>query len=83
VHTAQAALAKGPVSNGAPGPCGPETLPSLKEFREEGPAATEKNYLSELMRITGGDIKKACGISGLSRSRIYSLFQEHRLTKTG
>jgi len=65
------------------GPAGPETLPPLKEFREEGLAAMEKNYLSELMRITGGDIKKACGISGLFRSRLYSLLQEHRLTKGG
>ena len=83
VHTAQAALAKGRVSNGAPGPGGPETLPSLKELREEGLAAMEKNYLSELMRITAGDIKKACGISGLSRSRLYSLLQEHGLGKSG
>jgi two-component system, NtrC family, response regulator len=43
----------------------------------------EKNYLNELMRITGGDIKEACRISGLSRSRLYSLLQEHRLTKGG
>jgi two-component system, NtrC family, response regulator len=83
VHTAQAALAKRRVFKDVPEPAGPETLPSLKEFREEGLAAMEKNYLSELMRITGGDMKKACGISGLSRSRLYSLLQEHRLTKTG
>ena len=43
----------------------------------------EKNYLSELMRMTGGDIKKACRISGLSRSRLYGLLQEHRVTKGG
>ncbi len=41
----------------------------------------EKNYLSELMRITGGDMKKACSISGLCRSRLYSLLHEYRLTK--
>jgi two-component system, NtrC family, response regulator len=83
VHTAQAALAKRRVFDDVPepGPGGRETLPSLKEFREEGLAAMEKNYLSELMRITGGDIKEACRISGLSRSRLYSLLQEHRLTK--
>ncbi len=83
VHAAQAALAKGRVLKEAPnpGPAGPENMPSLKEFREEGLAAMEKNYLKELMRITGGDIKEACRISGLSRSRFYSLLQEHQITK--
>jgi DNA-binding NtrC family response regulator len=65
-----------PIRPGRPG-----NAASLKEFREEGPAAMEKNYLSELMRITGGDMKKACSISGLCRSRLYSLLHEYRLTK--
>ncbi len=85
VHAAQAALAKRRVSNNRSDsvPAGLEYLPSLKEFRQEGLAAMEKNYLNELMRMTGGDIKKACRISGLSRSRLYSLLQEHQVTKEG
>lgn len=83
VNVAQAALGKNSVPEDIPqpGPGVSESLPPLKRFREERLAKMEKDYLSELMRITGGDVKKACDISGLSRSRLYSLLQEHQVTK--
>jgi len=49
---------------------------SLKDFREEGMVRLEKEYLSCLMKATGGDIGKACRISGLSRSRLYTLLKK-------
>ncbi|MBU0769518.1 MAG: sigma-54 dependent transcriptional regulator [Proteobacteria bacterium] len=51
-------------------------LPKLREFRE----AAEKKYLLDLIAIAGGDIKKACRVSGISRSRLYSLLKKHNLS---
>jgi two-component system NtrC family response regulator len=42
---------------------------------------TEKEYFKNLLIHTGGDIKKCCDVSGISRSRIYSLFKKHNLSK--
>ena len=42
-------------------------LPNLKTFLDE----SRKTYLENLMSLTNGDIKKACRISGLSRSGLY------------
>jgi len=47
----------------------------LKDYRE----LMDKQYLQELMNITDGNIRKACNVSGLSRSRLYALLQKHNL----
>ncbi len=52
-------------------------LPSLKEFRKTAASQTERQYMQELAALTRGDIKDACRISGLSRSRFYELIKEH------
>ncbi|RLA87515.1 MAG: sigma-54-dependent Fis family transcriptional regulator [Deltaproteobacteria bacterium] len=51
-------------------------LPTLKEFRKK----MDRQYLKDLLSLTQGDIKEACRISGLSRSRLYALLKEHQLT---
>jgi two-component system, NtrC family, response regulator len=33
-----------------------------------------------LLEITGRDIKQACKISGLSRSRLYTLLKKHQIS---
>jgi two-component system NtrC family response regulator len=48
----------------------------LREYRD----SMDKEYLQELMHLTGGNIKEAYSISGLSRSRLYALLQKHNLT---
>jgi len=58
----------------------PETLPPLKEYRRILTNDIEKHYLQQLMRTSGGDIAKACTISGVSRSRLYDLLKHHALT---
>jgi two-component system NtrC family response regulator len=58
-------------------------LSSLNEAREAGLAKIEREYLSRLMKNTGGDIKEACRISGLSRSRLYTLLKKHQLSPSG
>ena len=53
-----------------------EDLPSLKAYRE----IMDKRYLHELLNRTGGDIAKACAVSGLSRSRLYGLIKSYNLS---
>jgi two-component system NtrC family response regulator len=56
---------------------------SLKDFREAGLARLERDYLKALVQRTGGDIGEACRISGLSRSRLYTLLKKHMLSPSG
>ena len=51
-------------------------LPSLKSFK----GASEKIYLSELIRQCGGEIPRILQISGLSRSHFYSLLKKYGLS---
>jgi two-component system NtrC family response regulator len=61
----------------------PETTepPPLQQFRDDAVARAEQKYLRNLLDRTGGDIKEACRISGLSRSRLYGLIKKHGLTR--
>ena len=55
----------------------PEKLTTLKERRKSVLEDMERQYLQELVAITGGDIRESCKISGLSRSRFYQLVKKH------
>jgi two-component system NtrC family response regulator len=57
-----------------------KSLPSLQQVRETSLADIERNYLKELMVITDRNIKEACRISGLSRSRLYTLLKKYNLS---
>jgi two-component system NtrC family response regulator len=48
-------------------------LPTLAELRTQ----TERRYFQDLMDTTQGNIRDACKISGLSRSRLYELLQKY------
>jgi two-component system, NtrC family, response regulator len=50
---------------------GSDTFPRFREYREE----MERRYLSDLMARANNDIKEACSLSGLSRSRLYELLK--------
>jgi two-component system NtrC family response regulator len=52
-------------------------LATLKERRDSVVAREEWQYLQELMATTGGNIRNACEISGLSRARLYQLIKKH------
>jgi two-component system NtrC family response regulator len=52
---------------------------ALKDFREAGLVRLEKDYLNSLMRATAGNIGEACRISGLSRSRLYTLLKKYKI----
>lgn len=48
-------------------------LVSLDEYRE----ATERTYLQNLMASVRGNVREACEVSGLSRSRLYALLKQY------
>jgi DNA-binding NtrC family response regulator len=49
------------------------------EAREMVIAKMEYDYLSKLVLLSGGDVKKACDHSGLSRSRFYELVKKYSI----
>jgi two-component system NtrC family response regulator len=57
----------------------PENLPTLKEVRNKTISSLEVSYLTALARVSCGNVRKACSISGLSRARLYELFKKHDL----
>jgi len=54
---------------------------TLREVREKAIENCEKTYLQKLLHQNGGDIKKCCSISGLSRSRLYDLLKKYNLIR--
>ncbi len=52
------------------------TPPPWKTFKAE----QEKKYMQQLFYCSGGSIKKACALSGLSRARLYQLMNLHGTT---
>jgi two-component system NtrC family response regulator len=73
----QAIEAKQPSAVPVPPPSPGGTLPKLQDLRDEAIAQVEKKYLQDLMIVSGENIKKACEISGLSRSRLYELMKKY------
>ncbi|MBI4772695.1 MAG: sigma-54-dependent Fis family transcriptional regulator [Deltaproteobacteria bacterium] len=59
----------------------PAQLPSLKEYRNSMIDEAEKNYLRQLVSLTGGSMRESCRISGLSQSRLYHLLKIHKLPR--
>ncbi len=53
-------------------------LPPLRQVRLKAVAETEANYLRELLAATGGNMTRACAVSGLSRPRLYALLKKHQ-----
>lgn len=51
-------------------------LPPLKQYIE----TMKRRYIRDLIQTTGGDIRAACRISGLSRAYLYQLLNKYNLT---
>jgi two-component system, NtrC family, response regulator len=64
-----------------PGYDNPEDMPPIQDIREFAVDRVEKKYLQDLMAFTKGRIKDSCRISGLSRSRLYTLLKKHGVFK--
>lgn len=58
----------------------PPTPPKLKELRRTAVSEAEQQYLKDLISFVDGNIDEACRISGLSRSRLYTLLKKYRLS---
>jgi len=56
-----------------------DILPKFHNSREKAIAETDDEYLKKLMSLCAADIKKACAISGLSRSRLYELLKKYKI----
>jgi len=72
ILSAQSGLEKSPVDVVDKGD---NALHSWPEYKRQ----SELNYLNDLVRISGGDIKELCRISTLSRARMYELLKKHKI----
>jgi len=59
-----------------------EIFHRLQDVREDALSKVEKEYLQDLMLLTRRDMKEACSISGLSRSRLYHLLQKYKISNS-
>ena len=82
VHAARNSFPKKPAGQGKPEirSSVPKVPPKLKEIRKTAVSEAEQKYLTDLISFAGGDNNKACRISGLSRSRFYTLIRKYRPT---
>ena len=67
-------------ADGAGAGASTDPLPKLRELREDVFFRAEYNYLRNLVSLCGHNIQRACQVSGLSRSRLYSLLKKYQLT---
>lgn len=86
IKVARAAVAKEPAADAA-GDSGPgerpasKTLPRLHDFRQAAIDLAEKDYLSDLMSMTAGNVQEACRISALSPPRLYALLKKNGISR--
>jgi two-component system NtrC family response regulator len=55
-------------------------LPRLKDARATVVADFEEQYLKTLLKQTNGSVRQACRVSGLSRSRFYTLLKKYNIS---
>ncbi len=60
-----------------------QDLPLFREYRDLALANAERKYLERLIRHTRGNIKEACKLSGLGRTRLYTLMKKHNISRLG
>ena len=58
-----------------------EQMPKLRELREDVFFRAESVYLRNLVSLTGHNIRKACELAGLSRSRLYTLLKKYQISQ--
>jgi two-component system NtrC family response regulator len=84
IHVARCSFPQKPASPGEPEirSSVPKVPPQLKEIRKAAVSEAERRYLKDLISYANGDNNKACRISGLSRSRFYTLLKKSRPVDT-
>ncbi|MGA2532142.1 MAG: sigma-54 dependent transcriptional regulator [Candidatus Aminicenantales bacterium] len=80
IQVARSSFSKKPAGHGKPEihSSVPKVPRKLKEIRKAAVSEAERQYLKDLISFAGGDNNKACRISGLSRSRFYTLLRKYR-----
>ena len=58
-------------------------LLTYKAYRELVLNLAERRYLQQLMKTTRGNIKIACSVSNLGRTRLYTLLKKHGVDRMG
>jgi len=86
IKVVRAAVAKEPSADAAgatgPGERAPsKTLPRLHDFRQAAIELAEKDYLSDLMSLSAGNVQEACRISALSPPRLYALLKKNGISR--
>jgi two-component system NtrC family response regulator len=61
----------------------PADIYDFRQYRASGIADIEREYCQKLMKQTKGNIVSACKLSGLGRSRLYSLLKKHHVSRLG
>lgn len=56
-------------------------LPEFKDYRKECLARIERPYLERLLDEADGNIKEACRLSGISRTRLYAMLKDHDMSR--
>lgn len=56
-----------------------ESIKIYKDYKQELQERGDHLYFSKIGELSEGDIKKACILSGLSRSRLYFFLQKHKI----
>ena len=85
VRLAQSSIGKSPTdaaTDNSPSKTRP-AFPNHKEFRANLIVSVEQQYLRELMQRAGGNMPKACEISGLSKPRLYALMARYKISRKG
>lgn len=57
------------------------SYPTLQDARNEAADRAERHYIENLLNMTGGAMKRALALSGLSRSQLYRLMKKHGLRR--
>jgi len=83
IQQRQASAKNGDTRGPAPQPTSSpaKALSKLKDHLDAVVGEAEKKYLEDLLTVSEGNIKEACRISGLSRSRLYVRLKKHGISR--
>ncbi len=58
----------------------PSLYPTFNEYKKSVISDAEKKYFTRLVEMTRGDVVQACKISGIGRTRLYTLMKKHGIS---
>jgi two-component system NtrC family response regulator len=79
IDLVRASTGNQPIAHSETEPASSNHFSTLKELRTAVYAKAEREYLMDLLKMTGGNIEQACGISDLGQPRLYELLRKHKI----